>query len=30
LGSYKVDKWAVITGIVVLLAGILIIVWRKS
>jgi len=30
LGSYKVDKWAVIMGIVVLLAGILIIVWRKS
>jgi hypothetical protein len=30
LGGYKVDKWAVIMGIVVLLAGILIIVWRKS
>ena len=28
--GYKVDKWAVLTSIVVLLAGILIIVWRKS
>jgi uncharacterized protein (DUF736 family) len=30
IGGYKVDKWAVITSIVVLLAGILVIVWRKS
>ena len=28
-GGYKVDKWAVITSIVILLSGILIVVWRR-
>jgi hypothetical protein len=28
-GGYKVDKWAVITSVVILLAGILIVVWRR-
>ena len=28
-GDYKVDKWAVITSIVILLTGILIVVWRR-
>jgi hypothetical protein len=27
--GYKVDKWAVITSIVILLAGILVVVWRR-
>ena len=28
-GGYKVDKWAVITSVVMLLAGILVVIWRR-